>query len=142
METYNQVAALPFREGQDLEICLITSRETGRWVLPKGWPKAGVADDEMAAVEAIEEAGLVGTLLPGSIGSYSYTKKLHTFAQVTCVVEIFPLRVTDMLSEWPEQDQRRRQWASPEDAAKMVDEPELAAILKGFKQTLYAGSDK
>lgn len=142
METYNQVAALPFREDPELQICLITSRETGRWVLPKGWPKAGVADNEMAAMEAVEEAGLVGNLLPRPIGRYNYQKKLHTFAQVTCVVDIFPLRVTETLSEWTEQAERRRQWVTPQEAATMVEEKELAEILRSFKDMLYAASDK
>ena len=56
-----QFAALPFspREGETM-VMLVTSRETHRWILPKGWAEKRLTGPELAAKEAFEEAGLVG----------------------------------------------------------------------------------
>ncbi|GJM03425.1 MAG: NUDIX hydrolase [Rhodomicrobium sp.] len=132
MKLYNQVAALPFKEGPECSICLITSRETGRWILPKGWAKAGIDNFEMAASEAREEAGLTGTCLIPQIGNYHYTKKLHTFASITCEVDVYAFLVTGELTDWREKNERNRRWFTKEEAATLVDEPELQLILKEF----------
>jgi 8-oxo-dGTP pyrophosphatase MutT (NUDIX family) len=138
MKLYNQVAALPFKDGPECSICLVTSRETGRWVLPKGWAKAGIKNFEMAATEAREEAGLIGTCLTPQIGLYRYTKKLHTFASITCEVDIYAYLVTGELADWPEKNERIRRWFTREEAAMLVDEPELQIILKGFDFKHYS----
>jgi ADP-ribose pyrophosphatase YjhB (NUDIX family) len=91
-----QYAALPFRQRADatIEIMLITSRNTGRWLIPKGWPEPGLAPPETAAQEAREEGGLVGRIADGSIGSYHYDKRLPDGSTMHCVVEVFALNVT------------------------------------------------
>lgn len=127
-----QVAALPLQctpEGR-VAVGLITSRGTGRWVLPKGWPVPGVALAEAAATEARDEAGLVGEVAESPIGSYRYRKGLHTFASMLCEVQVFPLHVTGQLSDWREREQRRVAFFWPEAAAECVAEPELAALLR------------
>ncbi|MEN9850080.1 MAG: hypothetical protein RL128_243, partial [Pseudomonadota bacterium] len=45
-----------------VEVLLITSRDTGRWVIPKGWPIDGLAPAQTAAREAWEEAGVEGDI--------------------------------------------------------------------------------
>lgn len=54
-----QYGALCFRFGEDgaVEILLITSRDSGRWIIPKGWPMKKKEPHEAAAVEAWQEAG-------------------------------------------------------------------------------------
>ncbi|TIR12124.1 MAG: NUDIX hydrolase [Mesorhizobium sp.] len=132
-----QVAALPYRrtaDGDD-EILLLTSRQTGRFILPKGWPMKGRQDCEAAAQEAGEEAGVVGTLHEQSVGSFHYWKRLKdTFVPVT--VEVYPLYVQQELDEWKEWKYRRRGWLKPHQAALLVDEPELAALLESIAPEL------
>ena len=111
---------------------LITSRETQRWVIPKGWPMKGKAPHEAAAIEAHEEAGLDGTVAETAVGTYRYDKRLKKGADRPVVVEVFPLRVETISDDWPEMDQRRRQWFSPAVAAALVDEAELKALLLAF----------
>src|ERR1700755_1994635 len=74
-ELGTQFAALPFQIAPDgLRVLLLTSRETRRWIIPKGWPIRGMKPREVAAREAFEEAGLVGRVAgKRSIGSYNYS---------------------------------------------------------------------
>ena len=127
-----QYAALPFRYLHYLEILLISSRETGRWVIPKGWPMKGRKPHAAAAREALQEAGLVGQIGKRSIGCYTYVKRLKNGASLPCEVEVFPLKVTRQRSRWREQDQRIAQWFPAEEAATMVEEPELQTLIDEF----------
>lgn len=128
-----QHAALPFVEtGAGLLICLITSRGSGRWVVPKGWPKAGMAPHELAALEAYEEAGLQGRVSDTPLGSFHYVKRLHVFSSVLCSVDLYPLQVHEQLLDWPERHSRHLDWMPPERAAKLVAEPDLSALIAAF----------
>jgi ADP-ribose pyrophosphatase YjhB (NUDIX family) len=111
---------------------LITSRETGRWIIPKGWPKKRQAPHLSAAREALEEAGVVGEISRDSIGSYSYRKRLRNGAVVACEVRVFSLEVKRQQKKWPEKRERAFQWFSPTDAAKVVQEPVLREIIRAF----------
>jgi 8-oxo-dGTP pyrophosphatase MutT (NUDIX family) len=129
-----QYAALPYRRpaNLELEVLLITSRETRRWIIPKGWRVQKLPPHRSAAHEAMEEAGLVGRIGKSSIGSYGYQKRLSTGSVIPCRVMVFALKVSKQLASWPEQDQRRTKWFKPETAAKAVEEPELRAIIKNL----------
>jgi 8-oxo-dGTP pyrophosphatase MutT (NUDIX family) len=127
-----QVAALPYRRGEEIEVLLVTSRETGRWVLPKGWPMKGKAPHEAAAREAMEEAGVRGRIEPLSIGAYHYAKRLSNGVALDCVVHVYPLAVERQLTRWPEKGERISHWFSPRDAARAVHEPTLAALIESF----------
>jgi len=136
-----QYAALPFRRGPErLEILLVTSRETHRWIIPKGWPMKGKAPHAAAAREALEEAGVVGKVGKEAIGAYHYVKRLKNGAPLDCVVDVFPLAVARQRKQWPEQGQRTAHWFSVEDAAEAVDEPELRALILAFGQTIAAAA--
>jgi 8-oxo-dGTP pyrophosphatase MutT (NUDIX family) len=108
---------------------LVTSRDTGRWVIPKGWPIAGEAPHVSAAREAIEEAGAVGTVGRNSIGTYSYEKRLASGSIAICEVQVFSLKVERQQEDWPEKEEREFQWFSPADAANVVQKPALSAII-------------
>lgn len=128
-----QYAALPYRKSDGgLEVMLITSRETKRWVLPKGWPMKGKKPYEAAAQEAFEEAGLKGQVRRKATGAYRYDKRLKNGAEKPVEVQVFPMRVEKERDEWPEKDERTRQWFAPADAAEAVDEPDLKALLAAF----------
>lgn len=128
-----QVAALCCRADASggTEVLLITSRDTGRWVLPKGWPMPGRSDAEAARIEAWEEAGVkAGRLSDEPVGSYGYSKRLDGGETIPVRVRVWRLDVVKMARTYPEQAERRRVWLSPKAAAQRVDEPELKTILR------------
>ncbi|MBJ7447209.1 NUDIX hydrolase [Brevundimonas sp.] len=128
-----QVAALCWRRGeQGLEILLVTSRETRRWVTPKGGRMPGLTDARAAAVEALEEAGVEGRIADHPIGTFRYLKWLRRGEGRWCVVSLFPLEVTVEHATWQEQHERTRQWMSAEQAASRVNEADLAALILAF----------
>jgi len=128
-----QVAALCWRRGkQRLEILLVTSRETRRWVTPKGGRMPGLTDARAAAVEALEEAGVEGRVADHPIGTFRYLKWLRRGEGRWCVVSLYPLEVTVEHDTWQEQHERTRQWMSAEQAASRVNEADLAALIRAF----------
>ena len=127
-----QYAALPWRRAQGLEILLITSRETRRWVIPKGWPIPEKSAAESAAQEAYEEAGIRGQMAAQALGHYTYSKRQRGGAKKRFRVDVFAMEVTEVLDMWPEAHERARQWLSPQEAAARVDEPALAALIRTF----------
>ncbi|WP_200879071.1 DUF47 family protein [Sphingopyxis sp. MWB1] len=135
-----QIAVLPYRfsgptQNGPTEILLITSRETKRWVVPKGNPLTGMERHAAAAIEAEEEAGVIGAVCPTSIGSYQYRKRRANGASIMYDVEVFPLAVTRELTEWKEMDERERKWFAFDAAAEAVDEPDLQALIRSFGDT-------
>jgi 8-oxo-dGTP pyrophosphatase MutT (NUDIX family) len=131
-----QYAALPFRRRAHsrVQVMLVTSRETGRWVIPKGWPMKRKAPHASAAREALEEAGLVGTVGRDSLGTYSYKKRLNSGAIVTCDVRVFPLEVKRQRKQWLEKEERKFHWFSAKGAADAVHEPALSDIIRSFSK--------
>lgn len=130
-----QVAALCYRTTPDdqKEILLITSRDTGRWILPKGWPIDGKDALGSALSEAWEEAGVKpGNSDAAPIGTYEYVKRLAGGEPVNCVTEVFAVEVSELAEDYPERPERQREWVSPEVAADRVDEPQLRDILREF----------
>jgi 8-oxo-dGTP pyrophosphatase MutT (NUDIX family) len=133
-----QYAALPWRDDGGLEILLVTSRETRRWVIPKGWPMKGKQPHAAAAREALEEAGVTGRIAKRPIGAYSYIKRLKNGAPLQCSVDVFPLKVVNQRTRWPEQGERTAHWFTPDEAATAVDEPELQALIDAFAHLIAA----
>jgi 8-oxo-dGTP pyrophosphatase MutT (NUDIX family) len=133
-EFSRQVGALPVRRGPDgdLLVLLITTLQTQRWIIPKGWPWPGQHDCVSAAAEAREEAGVLGAARDGSIGSYTYEKRRPS-GLVPVRVVVYLLEVEQELETWPECERRRRAWFSLAAAADAVTEPELRALLLEFK---------
>lgn len=127
-----QYAALPWRRrGDELEVLLLTSRETRRWVIPKGWPMEGLSPAQCAQQEAYEEGGIRGE--PGAaIGTYRYEKWLKDGSARTLTVEVFPLEVKAELILWPEANERDRRWFDGGAAAGLVEESGLAELISAF----------
>jgi 8-oxo-dGTP pyrophosphatase MutT (NUDIX family) len=129
-----QVAALPYRktDAGHIEVLLITSRETGRFIIPKGWPTKRLRDSDAAAKEAYEEAGVVGKVEAKPIGTYSYWKRLErTFELLK--VDVYPLEVRAQHNTWPEKEARKFRWLLQSDAAVLIDEPELITLIERFR---------
>jgi 8-oxo-dGTP pyrophosphatase MutT (NUDIX family) len=127
-----QYGALPYRvsTGSRAEFMLVTSRETRRWIIPKGWPKKGKSPHHSAAREAFEEAGVVGAVGRRPVGSFSYEKRLKNGGSVECEVRVFPLEVKRQNKQWPEKQERKVKWLSASEAAEKVKEPMLSAIIR------------
>ncbi len=117
-----QAAALPLRQGK---ICLITSSNGKRWIIPKGLIDPGATAGEAALQEAWEEAGLVGALQQEPIGSYVYEKLGRTYHVV-----VFLMRVTEVANDWPERALRQRAWVSPAGALERIEDAGLADVLR------------
>jgi 8-oxo-dGTP pyrophosphatase MutT (NUDIX family) len=133
-----QVAALCWRQGTaGAEVLLITSLNSRRWIVPKGWPEAGLSPAENAAREAFEEAGVTGTISAQPAGSYHYLKEKKD-GGVPCSVDVFILAVTKQLDDWPEKGSREMLWLPPEQAAAKVAEPGLRQLMKSFAKPLAA----
>lgn len=133
-----QVAALPYRLSGDpadpaVSVLLVTSRETKRWVLPKGNLVRGLSPSASAAVEAEEEAGIRGPTAATPVGSYRYRKVRWTGIAVLVDVDVFPIAVDTELDHWKERTERERRWFPQADAAAAVAEPDLQALIRSFR---------
>ncbi len=127
-----QVAALCYKETKaGKRVLLITSRDTGRWIVPKGWPIKGKNGSESALQEAWEEAGVKKAAIEEDpFGTYDYDKGLSDGESIPIHTEVYMTRVEKLSDEYPEVDQRERAWFAPKDAANKVAEPDLKALLE------------
>lgn len=138
-----QVAALVWRmHNGELQLLTITSRGTGRWVIPKGWPQTGRTLARTALREAFEEAGIRGVIDPVPVGSYDYQKyDMPPEAVSSFTVAVYAVAFTEQLDEWPERGERMLEWVSREEAAERVEEPELKALIRSFSPQIPAVSN-
>jgi 8-oxo-dGTP pyrophosphatase MutT (NUDIX family) len=138
-EELHQIAAIPFRRNEKgvPEVMLVTSRETRRWTIPKGWPMKGLKDHKAAAREAFEEAGVVGKTAKDPIGTYLYWKRRERHFDL-CRVAVYVLNVKREVAEWPEQSERKRRWFDIREAASKVLEPELMNLLQSLSREMKA----
>jgi 8-oxo-dGTP pyrophosphatase MutT (NUDIX family) len=128
-----QVAALPWRVGaHGPEIMMVTSRDTGRWVLPKGWVEKDEKLWRAAEREAHEEAGVKGEISREPVGRYFYAKVQQIGRAKPCEVIVYPLTITKLCDDWKEKGKRERRWFEPEEAASLVDEEDLAELIRRF----------
>lgn len=134
-EPRSQYAALPWRRSPagHIEILLISSRETKRWVIPKGWPIKGLKSPDCASREAFEEAGLEGEIRRKKVGIFHYSKRLSSGRLQPVRVSVFALQVQRQWDDYPEKGQRDLLWTSTVEASMLVDEPELKVLISNFR---------
>ncbi len=111
---------------------LITSRETRRWIIPRGNVIPGLSPYQIAAQEAYEEAGVLGAVRADELGSYRYEKKRRARASVPALVHVFALAALRLEPKWPEAHQRERRWFTAAEAAEAVEEPGLKRLILAF----------
>jgi len=135
-----QSAAAVFRgEGDKRELLLVTSRDTGRWIVPKGWIEDGEDGAEAALRETWEEAGLIGEVLPGGpVGHYRYVKQRPRRGDAICDVDVYLLKLIEQRDQWPERDQRRRKWFPVATAIGLIGEDGLKDVIRDAFQFLKA----
>lgn len=140
-----QYAALPYRFNQAaaLEILLVTTRQSQRWIIPKGWPIKGLRPPKSAAREAYEEAGVRGKTGTKPVGTFNYDKMLDEHGiQVRCEVRVYPLLVKRQSAAWPEAEQRLVQWADPNRAISLIEEAGLKTVIAAFAKRAAAAASK
>lgn len=129
--TSYQAGVIAYRvAGGRMKILLITSRDTKRWIIPKGNIEPGKTAVEAAKMEAYEEAGLRGEVtsdLP--LGFYMYFKRKNDGTQVPVSVEVYLLRVDKELKKWPEKGQRKLRWYPLAEAVQKIEEPAVVPLL-------------
>jgi len=131
-----QYAALPWRRAEGtVEILLVTTLNTGRWIVPKGWPLAGRTPSESAAHEALEEAGVLGEVAAEPLGSFHYKKRRKSGEIVPCNVHVFTMEVLRQRRRWAEKSAREVCWCSLEDALARVTERGLRRLIVKFART-------
>ncbi len=127
-----QFGALCYRKRDGaLQILLVTGRRSGKWGIPKGWPKDNATPAQTAAAEAFEEAGAEGRISPLCLGIYTDTKRLGGRRQPV-VIAVYPMKVKRLHAIYPERGQRKRRWMSRKRAAASVANPELRQLIRGF----------
>jgi 8-oxo-dGTP pyrophosphatase MutT (NUDIX family) len=134
-----QYGILPYRftETGSLEVLLVTTRQTRRWIIPKGWPIKGLRPPKSAAREAYEEAGIRGTVRAKSLGVFSYEKGLEeNSCTVPCEVRVFPMIVKRQLNTWPEARERQARWFEASKAASVIKNDSLRALIDSFVQKM------
>ncbi|MFN3825145.1 MAG: NUDIX hydrolase [Pseudorhodobacter sp.] len=114
------------------EVLLVRSLDSGRWILPKGWPMKGESLARAAAIEAWEEAGITGRINPDAIGTFRYDKRLRGGLEEPCEAHVFVLEVESEAGEYPEAGLRTRRWFAPQKAAQKVDDADLADLIRRF----------
>ena len=129
----HQIAALPFYDnpGGSVDICLVTSRGGGRWIIPKGNPIRGLAPHEVAAGEALEEAGLVGHVGKRCIGTFKFDRSRNGRA-TTCLVDVYALRVERQMRTWTEMHERSVLRCNVKTALSLVSVPNLATLINRY----------
>lgn len=132
LEKFRQVAALPYRlTAHGYEVVMITTRDSGRWILPKGWPIKGLKRHESAETEAMEEAGLIGSAASKPVGHFTYIKQFPK-RQEKVLVDVFPLAIEKQLDDWQEKGQREVRFFNPVDAAALVSDAGVGDLILGF----------
>ncbi|MDH4441934.1 MAG: NUDIX hydrolase [Rhizobium sp.] len=120
------------KKTNEIEVLVITSRDTGRWVIPKGWHMPGKLPHAIAEREAYEEAGIKGKAGRDPIGYYTYAKRMDGGLKVPTRVQVYSLQVKSMVKDFPEKGSRKLEWVTCEEAASRVDEPELKILFRAF----------
>jgi 8-oxo-dGTP pyrophosphatase MutT (NUDIX family) len=132
-----QLAALCYRirpPSDEIEVLLVTSRDSGRWIIPKGWPMKGKKPHQAAATEAWEEAGVKGKVQKKPFGHFTYLKELDNGVRLPCIVHVHILEVSSVDDKFRETGQRRREWVTCSEASRRVREPELKGLFLNLQR--------
>ncbi len=129
-----QIGTLAWRTGKgSLEVCLITSRGGGRWIIPKGWPEPGLSHAAIAAQEAWEEAGLTGSVHPVIYASFTTSKSIEPGIDMPVRMDVYLLGNPGQAKKFPELGQRKVKWLTIDRAVERVDDAGLKDVLNKLK---------
>jgi len=124
---WRQAGAMPYAlvEGR-MAFLLITSRRSGKWIFPKGDIEPDMTPWQSAALEALEEAGVSGTIDTTPVGSYRASMGGDGATLVD--VDLYPLRVEQQHEDWRERDQRLRHWVTLSEARRLLADKSLGRL--------------
>jgi len=123
---FSQSAVIPYRLSKNgLEILLITSIKKKHWIVPKGYVEFNLTPFESAKKEAYEEAGILGSNETIEVGSFKLNKPVGT-----CLIKVFTMEVHEVLDDYPEKNDRKRKWFTPEEASGSIAIPEIGQMIK------------
>ena len=129
-----QLAALCYREGEsEPEVLLVTSRNTRRLIIPKGWPMARHSARKTAKKEAFEEAGIIGKVAKEPVGEFLSYKGMGNGFKVRTNIVVYPLKFEQQVEEFPEAGQRELIWLPLSQAANACQEEGLCNLLQSTK---------
>ena len=129
---YIQSGVIPFRRNEgNIEILLITNKKKDKWGIPKGIVESTLSASESAQKEAFEEAGIYGKVCKPSLGKYSKKKW-----DGKCIIKVFAMEVTQILVNYPESMLRKREWYAVKDAAEMIKNKKLKAMILSLPESL------
>lgn len=118
----DEIGALPVRLHDEgfVEVMLVASRETQRWIIPKGWRTQDLEPHEIAAREAREAAGVVGIASAEPFGHFTYDKRLSSGVVLPCRVAVHLVRVNGQLDRWSGRGRLECLWLTSREAARKV----------------------
>ena len=128
----NQAGVIAYRilDGE-VQVLLMTSRDTGRWIIPRGNINGRSTPSKAAEKEAYEEAGVIGAITSSTpLGIYTYSKKLASGEARAATVEVYLLRLKEQLKKWPEKGKRKLSWVSTKEAVGLIEEPGVVPLLR------------
>jgi 8-oxo-dGTP pyrophosphatase MutT (NUDIX family) len=120
-----RVGALAVRSHKGrLQVAIVTTRGSGRWIIPKGRRERGMEDHEVAALEAFEEAGV--------ITSHSAHEPLQVClkGRRKTHLMIHVLHIDRLLTRWPERRERHRRLVELEDLRKWIQSRRLRRAVR------------
>ncbi len=113
---------LPYQHsGHGLELIAVTTRRHDRWIVPKGQPEPGRTPEQVALLEAHEEAGLTGRIT-GHALVLPYPRETGSTNLL-----LYPMLVTRMAPRWLESSQRERKVIGLAEAADYGEVVRLGA---------------
>jgi 8-oxo-dGTP pyrophosphatase MutT (NUDIX family) len=131
-----QITALPCRmKDGELEVCLVTSRGTGRWIAPKGWVEADLTHAGTAELEAWEEAGLKGHVEAVTYGSYISSKGNEAEGVFPIRMDVYLMIEPEQHARFPEMGQRKIKWFPALTAAEKASDPGLSDLIRKLHKT-------
>ena len=137
VKSSTRYAALPFRRSRGRwEVLLVTTRRSGRWIVPKGRPIKGCTPARTAKIEALEEAGVSGAISRKSIGSFEWKSRFAKRNVRPSRIEVYPLAVRKEHDSWKDKAHRSRRWLSIAEAARTVHPEEFGDLLQAFRTML------
>ena len=118
-----QLGILPYTFiDRRLHLLLITSSSGNRWILPKGRQEPDMTPHEVAVMEAVEEAGVLGTL----------RQDLRTRCRMSDgrYLQLYAMKISKLLKSWPEMNVRRRRLFPLSDALEIIIDPGVTRAVR------------
>lgn len=116
-----------------LEVLMVSSPTRHDLVFPKGGWDNDESVHEAACREALEEAGVRGTLNERELGVWEFRSKSRQYSlEGGCRGYMFAMEVTEELDIWPEQENHGRKWLSIIEAFRLCRYEWMREALREF----------